>query len=66
MGGGVFFLTTKPAHCEAKRGWWTLGSRTGMRLSLNFGGDRYAHWGTSARFGHGSDRAGTQFSNLTH
>jgi len=29
MGGGVFFLTTKPAHCEAKRGWWTLGSRQG-------------------------------------
>ena len=19
------FLTTKPAHCEAKKGWWTLG-----------------------------------------
>ena len=20
-----WFLTTKPAHCEAEKGWWTLG-----------------------------------------
>jgi len=43
MGGGVFFLTTKPAHCEAKRGWWTLGSRTGLRLPGNFSRHRIAH-----------------------
>jgi len=43
MGGGVFFLTTKPAHCEAKRGWWTLGSRPSLQLPLNSEGNRFAH-----------------------
>jgi hypothetical protein len=32
---GVVFLETKPAHCEAKKGWWTLGSRTGQSMSLD-------------------------------
>jgi len=40
--GGVF-LTRKTADCEAKKGWWTLGSRTGLQLLLDSGGDRFAH-----------------------
>ena len=49
------FLTTKLAHCEAKKGWWTLGSRPCVQLSLNSECDSFAARGTTLRFGHGSD-----------
>ena len=42
---------TEPADCGAKKGWWTLGSWTGVRMPLNTGCHRYADRGTAARFG---------------
>ena len=38
-----------------------LGSRTGLQLPPNSEGDRITHRGPTPRFGHGSDRARTQF-----
>jgi hypothetical protein len=48
-------LDSKPSNRETASDFtWTLGSRTGLQLPLNNGGDRFASRSPAARFGNGS------------